>query len=283
MKCLTIIIFLVSFIFRSNGFAQEKLIKNIKITTFAGFRDDQRDSFPNDNNLDFINYFSQDKEYLDYEYLGLSTHITFRNNIETILKFVFFGGLRNIHLTAQYFPHKNFGLNCGIYSCGFMMNEFSTYHKLTDKDMFGDLETNYRQRFPVNAGLLCGITYRANIQKLQTIIKLNTGFSSIIPFSENVSQKQIDGNYQKQIKYKTQYNFEFFIFPEIEINIDCINLKKTVLGMQFQSNLFFSKKSINYKRTTYEWTAQNSSAQSVIVAKHKILLIEFDFGIYIKL
>ncbi len=264
-------------------FAQNGFIKSYKIATFVGVRDDKRDSFPNNENLDFLNYIKQDKEYVDYLYLGLSSHILFKHNIETDLRFAFMGGMSDIYISTQYFPIKNVGFNIGFYSNGYMLNEFSTYHKINDIGMFGDLETNYRQRFPVDIGFFGGLNLQIRFWKIHTLMKLNTGMSSIKPFSETVGQKEVNGNYRKNIEYETKHNFQIYYFPELEFNIDCIKIQNSTIGFQLQTSYFYARKSIDYKRTIYEWTNQNPIIENISGQKHQIRLFYLDLGLYVRL
>ena len=85
------------------------------------------------------------------------------------------------------------------------------------------------------------------------------------------------------IDYQTKNSFAVFFFPELEVGIDCISFDNSTLGIQFQFNWYASgKKSINYQRTTYEWTRNNYTTDEIIGDKHKYQKTEIDFGIYMK-
>lgn len=161
-------------------------------------------------------------------YAGISANIVLKNNLETDFRFAFMGGLPDIYITARYYPFKNLGLNFGFFSNGFEMNRFSDFHKQNENKMYGDLNTNYRQHFPVNNGFLDGINYRIHFWRVNSVLKMDAGFSSIHPFSVSVVQKEKAGNYKRKIDYETKRHFDFFIYPALELDVNCFKMKTQI-------------------------------------------------------
>jgi hypothetical protein len=264
--------------------AQDKFINSYKLSFFAGLRDTKVDSFPNTQNLDFMNYLYDFHSGYDYEYIGFSGHFQFRKQFEADFKIAMYDDFApdNLNFTVQYFFHKNIGANFGIYTHTQLMNGFNTFHLTSDTGFYGDLETNFRQRKLRDRGVQGGIVAKKDFGIFHPVLKINAGFSSFKPFSETVLQKEIDGNFLRRIDYQTKNTWNFFFFPEIALDLDCIKFEKSKLGIQLHANYFFSNKSIDYTQTVFEWTTENPTSESINSPTHKYRKFDFDFGIYLK-
>ena len=285
MKIVSIIVIIVLSVSLST-FAQDsdKFLKSYKVSMYFGVRDDICDSFPNEDNVDFVNYIETDDEYVEYGYIGFASHFVFRGNWEADAKFNFMGGATDVILAGEYNLHKNIALNMGFYSYGFYINDFSKYHKIEGgkQGLYGDLETNYRQRSPANIGFYGGAIFKYRISIVSFILKVNGGFSSTVPFQDVVNQKQINGNYKRQYIYDTKYTYNPFLLQETEIDFDIINFKNSKLGIQIQSNFFVTQKAINYTLTTNEWTLEHPQKENIVSEKHTYLKLQVDAGLYLR-
>ncbi len=264
--------------------AQDKLIEKYKVSLWFGVRDVSRDSLKNNDNLDFMNYLHSSQDMAEYQYLGISTHLWFRGDWEADIKIAMFDGFApdNINLKAQYFPLKNLGLSLGFYSFPQLLNDFSTYHRINDVGFYGDLDNNFRQRSIHETGLMVGLVLPIDYRFFHCAIQLNGGISSMSTFKETVDQKQINSNLRREIHYKTLKSLAPFLFPEIEFNIDCFNFNNVKCGIQIQSNLYFVNRSIDYNRTTYEWTIISPDIERIDNPIHHFEKWELDFGIYLR-
>jgi len=264
--------------------AQDKFINAYKFSFFAGLRDTKVDSFPNTQKLDFMNYLYDFHTGYDYEYIGVSGHLNFKNQMEADFKISMYDDFApdNLNFTVQYFFHKNLGLNLGFYTHTQLMNGFNTFHLTSDSGFYSDLETNFWQRKLWDRGLQLGIVARKDFGPFHPIMKINAGLSSFKPFSETVMQKEIDGNFIRRIDYQTKNTWSIFFFPELLLDLDCIKFEKTKLGIQLQANYFYSNKSIDYTETIFEWTAENPTSEKVDSPTHKYRKFDFDFGIYLR-
>ncbi len=264
--------------------AQDKLLITYKLSMFGGLRDTKVDSFPNTQNLDFLNYLYDFHSGYDYEYFGFSGHFWLKNSFEADIKIAMYDDFApdNLNLTVQYFFHQNMGVNFGFYSHTQLMNGFNSFHITSDTGWYGDLETNFRQRKLRDRGFQGGIVIKEDFGFINPSLKINAGISSFKPFSETVLQKEIDGNFLRRIDYQTNNTWSFFFFQELLLDFDCMKFEKTSLGIQLQENYFFSNKSIDYTKTVFEWTAENPLTESVNPPKHKYGKFDFDLGIYLK-
>jgi hypothetical protein len=284
MKALFLSVIICIIAFNKEIHAQDKFINNYAISMFFGVRDTKVDSFPNTQNVDFMNYLYDSHEGSDYQYIGFSGHFWFKNHWESDIKVAMYDDFvpDNLDITAQYFFLKNIAASFGLYTHSALMNDFTMFHKTTGEGLYGDLETNFRQRKLFDRGLQCGVLLKQVYGKFHASLKLSGGVSSFKPFSEVVLQKQIDGNFVWQIDYQTENTWNFFFFPDLRLNLDCFTMKKSKLGIQLQANYFYSEKSIDYTQTTYDWTIVNSTVQQVDSPKHSYRKFDLDFGLYLK-
>lgn len=263
---------------------QGRLVESYKAAVWFGIRDVTRDSFPDNDNIDFLNYLHSDREMSEYQYLGLSVHMILRGSWEADLKLAMYDDFApdNFNFTAQYFPLKMIGITAGIYSYPQYLNYYDTYHKLSDDGFYGDLDPNQRQRKVHETGIMAGPVFKIDYHAFHSLIKLNAGISSLSVFKESFSQKQISGNERRELHYKTRPSPAFFFFPEAEVNIDLLKVKERTLGLQIQSSWFTVNRSVNYSRTTYYWTQTDTETEEIKSQTHNFSKFEFDLGIYLK-
>lgn len=271
------------FIIGSKVYSQDKLIEKYKVSLLFGARDVSRDSLKNNENLDFMNYLHSSHDMMEYQYLGISTHLWFRGNWEADLKIAMFDDFapNNLNLKAQYFPLKNLGISVGFYSYPQLLNDFSTYHRLNDLGFYGDMNTNFRQLRIHETGFMVGIVLPINYRIFHCKILLNGGISSLSTFKEIVNQKQINSNLRKEINYSTLMSPALFLFPEIELNFDCFKIRDSKIGIQIQSSWYTVSRSIDYDRTVYEWTSIAPTKERINSPIHHFEKFELDFGIYL--
>ena len=191
MKKISILLFWFVFL-QFHAYSQEKIIKNLKISTYFGIKDIQRDSFPSSENIDFVNYLYSEKEYYgEYTYLGFSASFDFKEKWSADIKMAMLDDYipKNLNVTFQYFPWKNIGINFGFYGHSQFMNEYSTFHEINDEN-FMEVDENYNQSYPYDYGVLAGFILNKKIKKASIILKINTGINSIMPFKESLLQKK---------------------------------------------------------------------------------------------
>ena len=264
--------------------AQEKLIEGYEVSLYFGLKNVKRDSFPNSQHLDFMNYMYAEDGYPDFEYFGISGSIELRGNWESKVKLGFLDDLTlsKLHVSARYFPFRYVGFLAGVHGDGMMMNEFSTFHKLEDEGMAGDMNTNFRQRFPFDIGIVGGFIFQKEFRFLETSMVLKGGTSSIMPFEEIVTQKAIDGNLRRQIEYETQYTFDAFFMPEVKVGMNLVTKETYSIGFQLQGDWKFSKKRIRYHKKIYDWVKTNPRISNIKSPVHNSHVVSVDAGIFLK-
>jgi hypothetical protein len=266
----------------TKAYSQDKFIQDYKVSLFFGTRDVSRDSLHNTANIDFMNYLHSSDDMAEYQYLGFSTHLRFRGNWEADIKIAMYDDFapNNINLKAQYFPIKNLGVSVGFYTYPQLLNDFTTYHRINDEMFFGDISSNFRQMRIHETGIMTGIVLPLNYRALHCTINLNGGVSTLSTFKDVVQQKQINSNLRRQINYSSIASPALFLFPEIELNLDCFKVGNTKIGIQAQSSWYTVSRSIDYNRTVYEWTTIAPTTERIKSPNHHFEKFEIDFGIY---
>ncbi len=264
--------------------AQEKLIEDYKFSVYFGVRDISRDSFQNTENIDFLNYLHSSPDMSEYQYLGFSSHIWFRGDWEADIKIAMYDDFapNNFNIKAQYFPWKYIGFSAGFYIYPQLLNDFSTYHRVNDIGFYGDMNTNFRQRYVYENGIMAGVVLPFDYKFIHSRILLNGGVSSLSRFEEKVAQKKINSNLRTLIEYKTSKSPAFFFLPEIELYFDCFKFEKSIAGLQIQSSWYAVNRSVDYERTYYEWTNLNPLKEHIESVSHHFTKFELDFGFYLK-
>lgn len=264
--------------------AQDKWIEGYEVSMFFGFKNVKRDSFPNSQHLDFMNYMYAEDGYPDFQYIGLSGNIKIRGNWVSTIELGFLDDmtLSKLDVSARYFPFGPVGFLAGLHGDGMMMNEFSSFHKLEDEGMIGDVNTNFRQRFPFDIGITGGLIFKKEFRFLEAALVLKAGTSSVMPFEEIVAQKAIDGNLKRLIEYRTQYSFDAFFMPEIKLGMNLVTKEIYTLGFQLQGDWKISKKRIDYNKKIYDWVKTDPQVSNIESPAHNYHVVAIDAGIFLK-
>jgi hypothetical protein len=267
--------------------AQEKFIEKFSVSSWFGARIITCDSFPDDDNLDFLNYLYNANESIispDYGYLGMASHFWFKGNWEMDIKLCMYDDFvpDQMNISAQYFPLKYLGFNLGIYSYSQLMNEFNQYHHHTDTGFYGDIDPNYRQCSLYDIGIIGGPMITHQVKRFSGSLKLNAGLGTFLTFSESVSQKKTNSNFRREYKYTTRTTPAFFFFPELAAGFDLFRFSHATLGIQLQASYYLAERSIDYTRVTLNWTSETQVEQDVNSPKHHYSKFDVDFGIYLR-
>lgn len=267
--------------------SQDKLIEKYSFSNWIGLRYIECDSFPDGDNLDFLNYLYDINENAispDYGYLGLATHLWWRRNWELDIKLAIYDDFipNQMNITVQYYPLKNLGVNFGIYGYHQLINEFNLYHRHTDTGFYGDTDQNYLQRSLYDIGIIGGPVIALEGKRLSGTFKLNAGLGTFMTFSESISQKKLNSNFRREYAYTTKKTPAFFFFPELAAVYDIIRFSHATLGIQVQASFYLANRSINYTRRTFNWVSENPAEEEIISPKHHYYKIDVDFGICLR-
>jgi len=91
----------------------------------------------------------------------------------------------------------------------------------------------------------------------------------------------INGNMKREIRYATKNSPALFFFPEAELGIDCCRIGGITLGFRGHASWYSVDRSVDYSRTTFEWTYDNPEQEEVANPAHRFSKFEFDAGLYL--
>ncbi len=263
--------------------AQGRFIEKKQASIWFGVRDITPDSLANSGDLDFLNYLHSSDEMAEYQYLGLSAHLWFRGNWEADLKVGMYDDFAptSLNLKAIWMPMKYLGYTAGFYSYPQLLNEFNMFHRLSDEGFYGDTDSNFRQRCVHETGIMAGLVMPVNYRFIHLTLYMNGGISTLSKFSEKVTQKMINGNMKREIRYSTKNSPALFFFPEAELGLDCFRIGEATLGVRGHASWYAVKRSVDYKRATWEWTYDNPVYEEVDNPAHRFSKLEIDAGLYL--
>jgi len=283
MKKITIIVFLilglVAIVYSQE---QEKFITKHEVGLFWGFNEISKDSMPNGQNLDFMNYLHKDHKWVDYSYIGINASLGFRGGwgIKTCIAFEDSFNPNIMELSLSYLPFKNWGFTTGAVRYSQYLENYNFYHLQSDIGYFGDLNSNFRQIRIHDRGIYLGVLYQIPINQFEFEGELIGGIGSTTPFNEEIHQKLIGGNLRRTYIYEIKNSANFFISPKASFTYNHKTSSGKVLGIGLNMKWLFTTKSINYSRTETLWTNENSDKQNIEGDKHKFN--KFDLGLSVK-
>lgn len=284
MRCLaSILLVLLLSLPSSSLFAQGSFLEKKQVALWFGIRDITRDSLPNAGDLDFLNYLHSSDDMAEYQYLGVSAHLWFRGDWEADIKVAMYDDFapNNLNIKALWLPMRNMGFTAGFYTYPQLMNEFNMFHRIEDEGFYGDTDNNYRQRRVQESGLMAGLVVPFSHRWLHATAYLSGGISTFSLFSEKVTQKAINSNLKREIRYSTDISPAVFFFPEFEIGADCFTVGNAKTGIRLHTSWYTVRRSIDYSRVTYDWTYDNPIRTEVDNPAHRFSKFEFDAGFFL--
>jgi len=244
------------------------------------------EKLPSGQHLNHINHMNIfDYEPFGIPYMGFSTHLRLRSGLDVDFK-VFSnddiyptGG----KLSAQYFINDFWGFGIGAYGrpiATFGQDDFHQNRDILEFQTWGGFEL---ERNIYDLGWKFGPVFRYVHRGFFANLKLNFGFSGFVPISAEVLQKQIHSNFRRVIRYETSFDQQFFFFPEFRAGVELLNLRNVAIGVQLYSNYFTSRRSLNYTRTTFNWSFDNYEIEKIESPKHSYNIFNLDVGLFLRI
>jgi len=268
--------------------AQKDRNEKYSIGLEFGGRNINRDSLTNTRNLDFMNYLYEAKNQADYGYLGINFSFmpdqSWGFRITTVVQSNLLPNQFNFDV--QYSvdtlkSHLKWGLLGSIFAYPQYLEEYNQYHILQDTGFTADLNTNFRQISIFDLGVSAGTFFGYQYKRLHVQARIKAGVCGFASFDESISQKKTNANLRREIRYETEFSPAFFVNPEVELDFDLIKNRRSDIGIQLRAGSLFSKRSINYTRTTLTWTTENAIINKVQSPKQFYSMSEIECGIYV--
>lgn len=261
------------------------LIKNWQIEPTFNFRYFNITTFPEGENIDFLNYpESESGEPFYYAFLGFAARVEFNNNIKVALNAALYDHADPalIEFNAGYFPKNRWGITTGATMFSYLSNDFSSFHRKKYPDFDGNLHNNFQQRTRFLSAFYAGVEYFYPGGKTMLSVKLQAGFGGHHAFEEKLQQKQILSNYKEIIHYKTSYHFSPVFYPSIEFQQQLINAKSLTMGVSIRGSLFYTFTAIDYQQTIFQWTYENKSVKEIESENHPFIKADGSLGFFIR-
>jgi len=262
--------------------AQDPLIRNIDFSVTLGTADISLEKFNAGENMDFLNYMNSDLDYIELSAIKLGWSFDFSERVFADINIIVMSDLvpDNYDISVHRFFNRTFGLGLGSLYYSNYITAFEDYHKETDPEYF-ILDQNLRQFETYDFGVYISPTFRpVYTDRLKIALRCDAGFSSFMEEHTSFYLKREFSNEMRLVEYATVKHFQPYVNPKLNIKLKIITLGNVSVGILCNSNFFFSKKRMNYDRTTRIWTAENQVEASIQPPKHTYTRFELDGGIF---
>lgn len=240
------------------------------------------------NQLDFFDYLiSEDWEQTNYRasygYLGLGYSNLINQSFEADIRLTMNSAFRinTGYLRGIYYLVKQIGVTMTYYAYPQLLNEFRAYYDIQELKSYSYIDDPDRMQWSIyDHTVSAGILFPFNQNYLSFKVGVNAGIMFTGNFKCAVNQKEVHSNLRQRIEYEFLPSPAFFINPELELDIDFIRFKEKSVGMKIKSNWLTASKSIDYRKTVYQWTIENPVSEIINNVKHEFSRFEFDCGFY---
>jgi hypothetical protein len=259
--------------------AQDTFIEDYSIALSFGARSVARAPQPS-SYLDFMNYISVDDPYfVAYQYFNLTGRFNFKGKWQAEATLNYNDSHLSYFLQAQRMLTDHFGINMGLFSLSQYMIGFEGYYRNLDPGLVDEVNERYGDIRDV--GVMLGPAYRIRGRIGFVDVKLNTGVSSTLPFTESFLISSEGSNFRQLVTYETKFSFSPFLSPELTAVIHLFRGKKSTLGVQGRFLWYSSRPAIPYQKTTYTWTLDNAASQNINPENTPYRRMEYDVGLFL--
>lgn len=272
--------------------AQNKENPNHKISVWFGVRDFNQPPLRTANDLDFFDYYiSENWKQTNYHnidsYLGVGYFRKWTKNIETDIRISINSALNpnSLFIRGYFYPTRRLGVSLSYYTYSQYLNDYSDYYTKGNNQsentvrILTDQHPQWRI-FDHNLGL--GAVVPVDIEALHLKLELQAGVILLSPFHTSLVLGNEQSNYKALHQYAFKPSAAPFIKPEATLEIDMLEFNNKAIGLQIQTSCLWSKRSINYRRTSYEWTMKDRHTENIKSVPHTFKKFEFDAGFYYK-
>ncbi|MBN1117427.1 MAG: hypothetical protein JXA77_09500 [Bacteroidales bacterium] len=260
---------------------KDAIISDFKFKIFAGIRNIECDSFGIDKNLDFVNAYYSEYDYIEYQYLGLNFGIKAWQKIELNLDLLVVDSyvLNNLQAHLCYMPFKNLGFSTGYYSFDYFMNDYDYFYRIIYPDYYIYHDDNFYQKRIKDYGFLFGPVFRVHPKRFFVELRMNSGFLTTKMFVEEFAMKQKNSNFRQLLRLETHKAWTPLFYPEIKLEYNFLKKTDFNMGLNCRASYFIQDKYLDYTLIRYEWTRENSTEEIWFNPHHKFEKLEIDLGL----
>ena len=281
-KVLILIVF--AFVIES-VFSQNSFVTSSQYAVYFGGSNIERAKNNRNDTFDFLDYLSNNSMLWDYTYLGLSANVNFMNKVTVDVKSSIGDNLmpRAFDFSMQYLLTDQRAINVGCFAYSQYIEKYASNYITSNLKLVGvDSEGRYLQYDIYDMAIFVGYVMATTEEKYSVQFKSNIGLSTFKPFDMSFSQKAMLSNFRQRFEYETVPNLDLFVFQELTLAIDLFSVGSKTIGMQSQVDWYLAWKGINYNKSTYKWTKENLTSQTVRGMSTLYSKFGIDIGLYIR-
>jgi len=263
--------------------AQDSDKQKFELSMTFGLADLNVEKFSPVENIDFLNYLNTYPDYLDFMTVKLGIKYKFSEKLTTDLNLILFDDLvpDNFDISSHYLLNDYFGIGAGTMLYKNYITNFETYHIDSNPDYY-IMDGNVRQFKSFDLGFYISPSFRPVYNdRFKAEIKFDLGLSSFLKEETSFYMKRKNSNEKLLYDYKTTMAFHPYINPRVNLKLKAFKINGTSVGFMCNTNLFYSKKAMNYTRSIQVWTPDNATNQDINSPKHSYSRFEIDFGVYL--
>lgn len=264
--------------------AQEKFLKNQEFSFSIGFSEHEIEKFAAQENLDFINYFDANPDYLDYIIVKFGYKFDFMSKMSADIKLILMDDLipDNYDIVVHYFLKPWLGMGAGTMLRKNYITSFEQYH-VEQLPNYYLLDENLKQFTTYDLSFYLSPAIKimhSNIFKLQ--LQCDLGVSSFMKEEAAFYHKKKLSNEKQHYFYATKTAFQPYIQPKLDLSVSVLRRQKTIFGILLNSHYYYANRSMNYERTLQTWITENSITEFIKPLKHNFRQFEVNVGIFLR-
>lgn len=277
MKKLLIVFFLFHMSFFTVSIGQ--IVENIRLSSTVGFNHFASESKVEADYPDFMNYYT----YLEDLYINIGARMELKNNWAVGLCTDIGSELKPVNFSTKIYqvPFHHLGFLVGYTYDTHYLNGIDSYHKQKDVNYY-ILNSNLAQ-FKLNShNIFAGVFIPLAYHRLNARLEISGGYNLNSGTNFAWLEKRKNTNEMRMFEYNVMPNSSWFFNPNFEIGFNILTTQKMTFGLLGNVSYRFENKSIDYKRTFYEWTYNNMEVLSITTPVHPITHLKWDVGLYVK-
>ncbi len=264
-----------------NGFSQatdSTTFKNFLTVTF-GNKYYNIKQVGNNNAINFFNYF--DKTVINNQQLGIQFRKALKKRNALTLSFLLLSDLNpaNVQLAYSKLVRSNIGYFISLKNNQFYLHDYPILNNEEAFKNFEDIDINLRYGYIDSPSLNAGPVYYYSNKRLQIESKINVGLGCFVNFKEGSTFQKNNSFERMNVIVKNKLSPFLSIMPDLNLIFFPITTKKQKIGIIANSNLYYSKKLLNYQTIVNRWTNDNLSTIEYEGPKNRFLNYEINLGL----
>lgn len=274
----------ILFLLISSGlFAQTSKFRNKELSLSVGVAEFDIERFPPGENPDFINYFNEHPEHLDYIIAKFAYKFDFLRKMSADIRIILMDDLipDNYDISAHYYFKPWAGLGIGSILNKNYITWYERHPSLILPDYYSLGSSGQITTYDLGFYLSPALKPFDN-DFFSLLIKCDLGLTSFTKEEAAFLWKKKLSNERLSYDYKTKTAFQPYIHPKLELRLRAFKIKNAGVGILLNSGYFDSSRSIDYVRTVQRWTPENTLTEEIQMPQHNYSIFELDMGIFVR-